>query len=102
MDRVAIARGLFSEARLLEARDEGSADPAWNVAVVMTHRGVGGDESVRAPFEAIRRAYAKVLVDGLDFATLGRVVASRSLVESTPPPAEQRLRSPRALLSART
>ncbi len=85
MDRVAVARGLFVEARLVEARDEGAADPAWDVAVAVTYRDAGGYESVRAQFEEIRRAHAKVLVDGLDFAALGRVVGSRSLVESTPP-----------------
>jgi hypothetical protein len=85
MDRLAVARGLFLEARLLEARDEGAADPAWDVVVVVTYRDTGGYESVRAPFEEIRRAHAKVLIDGLDLAALGRVVASRSLVESTPP-----------------
>jgi hypothetical protein len=68
-------------------RDCPRARPAPTAAggAVVTYRDTGGYESVRVPFEEIRRAYAKVVVDGLDLAALGRVVASRSLVESTPP-----------------
>lgn len=86
LDHVAIARGLFVDARLLEARDEGAPDPPpWDVVVAVTYRDTRGYEGVRAAFEAIRRAHPKQLIDGHDLATLGRIVAARSLVESLPP-----------------
>ncbi|MCU0683353.1 MAG: hypothetical protein MUF34_14130 [Polyangiaceae bacterium] len=96
LDHVAIARGLFVDARLLEARDEGASDPTpWDVVVVVTYRDTRGYEGVRAEFDTIRRAHPKQLIDGHDLATLGRIVAARSLVES-PPPVTRPLSTPPA------
>jgi hypothetical protein len=78
MDEVAIKQGLMQSYRLLDSGDD--AEP-WNVLVMVTYRDARGYDGIKTEFETIRKAHTKVLVDGLDFRDLGRIVESRKTFE---------------------
>ncbi|MFZ4689496.1 MAG: hypothetical protein ACOYLS_09675 [Polymorphobacter sp.] len=77
MDRIAVARGLFSHFVLYRADD---ADADWNVVVVVGYPDPRGYDGVREAFEAIRAAHRTVLIDGRDLKALGRITGSRRVV----------------------
>lgn len=73
MDRIAVAQGLFRSYRLLE---NPRTDEDWDLIVEVVYNDACGYPCVAERFEAIRRAHATVLVDGLGMKDLGRVVRS--------------------------
>jgi hypothetical protein len=75
MDRLAVAQGLFVQARLHRAEPAESAD--WDVVMVVGYRTQAGYAEVSAAFEAIRSAHRPVQPDGQPLAELGRIVGSR-------------------------
>lgn len=78
MDRIAVARGLFSHYALYHATER--ADPGdWNIVVVVGYPDARGYDGVREPFEAIRRAHVPVLIDGKDLNALGRIIGTRTV-----------------------
>jgi hypothetical protein len=78
IDSIAVKQGLMRSYRMLDSGDD--AEP-WNVVVMVTYHDAGGYEAIKTKFEEIRKAHAKVLIDGMDFRELGRVVESRKLLE---------------------
>lgn len=75
MDRVAIDRGLFTHAVLHRVHDDLETDLIMEVGYVDP----ASYEAVAPAFEAIRAAHTTVLIDGLGFRDLGRVVGERRL-----------------------
>jgi hypothetical protein len=78
IDSIAVKQGLMRSYRMLDSGDD--AEP-WNIVVMVTYQDAGGYEAIKTKFEEIRKAHTKVLVDGMDFRELGRVVESRKLLE---------------------
>jgi hypothetical protein len=78
MDSIAVKQGLMRGYRMLDSGDD--AEP-WNIVVMVTYPDAGGYEAIKTKFEEIRKAHTKVLIDGMDFRELGRVVESRKLLE---------------------
>lgn len=80
MDRIGIARGLFTSYALFE-RAEG--DPAdWDVIVAVGYPTEQGHDApgVADAFRAIRAAHREQKIDGLGFAELGVIVRHHPLV----------------------
>lgn len=82
LDRRGIAAGIFSHATLYEIAGAGAAaDPLSSDFVVeVGYLTAGGYQDVEARFRALRAQHETVLVDGLDFKQLGRVVGDRQLL----------------------
>jgi hypothetical protein len=77
MDRVAVARGLFAQARLYRADPADGA--AWDVVMVVGYKTPAGYGDVRTAFEAIRAAHRPVQPDGQPLSGLGSIIQSRSM-----------------------
>lgn len=78
IDEIAVKQGLMRSYRMLDSGDD--AEP-WNIVVAVTYHDARGYEGIKTKFEEIRKAHTRVLIDGMDFRELGRVVESRKLLE---------------------
>ncbi|OQW46239.1 MAG: hypothetical protein A4S16_11265 [Proteobacteria bacterium SG_bin6] len=80
MDRIGIARGLFTSYSLLDRAEGDDAD--WDVIVMVGYPTPEGHEApgVAEAFRAIRAAHREEKIDGLGFAQLGVIVRHYPLV----------------------
>ena len=83
LDEIAVKQGLMTSYRLLDTGQDAAGDAeAWNIIVISSYRDEKGYEGIKTEFEALRKTHQKVLIDGLDFRELGRIVKSQPLWES--------------------
>jgi hypothetical protein len=85
MDLIAQLQGLMNSYELLEPRQHGGGDDntethEWDLLIQVGYPTAGGYRDIADAFEAIRRAHTTVLIDGLGFRALGRIVKTSAWV----------------------
>lgn len=53
----------------------------WDILIAVTYRAEKGYDEIQTEFEEIRALHKRVLIDGLDFSDLGKIISRKHWLE---------------------
>jgi hypothetical protein len=80
IDQIAVEKGLLKEYHLFENQEPDQVE--WDILIVVKYKDEKGYDGIQTEFEEIRTLHKRVLIDGLGFSDLGKIISSKTLLEN--------------------